>query len=224
MAEDDHHVLPDTPTKLIKPERFARNWLTPRVRSCVLLLVVTALLAGCAGPPSPKAAEATTHCGVGSAAPMASPSGGEADFALYGFPRVAVSQRFTPGVEGSISNSGITLVMPADMYTEALDFELLVGEEKAWQPCVEGEVAVIAPYAYRVTEAATGKRISRFDKPVSVSISDPRIVEGATYWLTSADHPPGVQASSNRPEVSGTVLRVTNGGARAGWFVTVPQS
>lgn len=215
-----------TVTRAATPGTVAQYRLGLRWLSALLPMLAATLLLGCASPNRTAApmGDVRADCGGAGGSAAGSPAGEEADFALHGFPRVAVSQRFTPGVESSISASAITLVMPADMYTEPLDFELLVGEEMAWVPCVEDKLAVVAPYAYRVTEPTTGKRIGRFDKPVSVSISDPRIVEGAAYWLTSADHPPTVQESSNKPEVVGSVLRVTNGGARAGWFVTVRQN
>lgn len=147
---------------------------------------------------------------------------GEPDLTLYGYPTVAAKARFTPGTPGAIAAGGIRLALPADLYTSPLDFELLIGDAGVWQPCVEANQLVIAPYAYRVTDPATGQRVGRFDKPVQVVVTDPRLVAPVAYWITSAENPARVRVSAN-PQVEGTTIRIENGSARLGWFTTVPK-
>jgi hypothetical protein len=136
---------------------------------------------------------------------------------------VAATERFTPGQELRISAGAVTVTMPGDSYTEPLQFELLVADEQLWQGCVPNAQVVIAPYAYRITDAASGNRVGRFDKPVTALISDPRIGSGTTYWTTAAANPPTGQPSSTQPQVEGNAIRVNNGSARFGWFATVPK-
>lgn len=187
-------------------------------------LALAVLVLGCTGL-APPTGERVTCPGVAhtDSAQSAAPPGDEPDFTLHGFPQVGAARRFVPGTEETLSAGQIALRLPPDLYTEPLEFELLLGDERAWQTCLPDPHVVIAPYAYRVTDPSTGKRIGRFDKPVDVAVTDPRIVQGATYWFTSATNPPTAQAASTTPSVVGTTFRWTNGSARAGWFTTVPK-
>ncbi len=142
---------------------------------------------------------------------------------MYGFPKIAGEAMFTPGQESKITSGDVSIIIPKDMYTEPLKFELLLGDEKLWQACVPDNKVVIAPYAYRITDPSTGKLIGRVDKPVSMSVTDPRIASNAEYWSTSAANPPTAQLSSAKPQMSGATFKVDNGSARVGWFVTVPR-
>ncbi|MBI2910826.1 MAG: hypothetical protein HYY05_01690 [Chloroflexi bacterium] len=151
------------------------------------------------------------------------PPTGEPDFTLFGYPRVGAKARFTPGAVTRIAASGIALELPPDLYTSPLDFELLTGDAAVWQPCVEANQTVIAPYAYRVTDPATGQRVGRFDKPVQVTVTDPRLTGAVAYWITSAQNPARVRAVAT-PPVQGASIQVENGSARLGWFTTVPKS
>jgi hypothetical protein len=193
-----------------------------------VLVGVTALLASCArsGTQSGGQTLEKVTCPTGVAAtsaPAGAASGGEPDFALYGFPRVAATERFTPGREQRVSAGSITVTLPGDFYTDPLQFELLVGDEQVWQGCVPDTQVVIAPYAYRVSDPAAGNRVGRFDKPVTAVISDPRIGAGTTYWTTAPANPPTGQPASAQPQVEGNAIRVNNGSARIGWFATVPR-
>jgi hypothetical protein len=104
-----------------------------------------------------------------------------------------------------------------------LQFELLVADEHVWQQGVPDAQVVIAPYAYRVTDPATGNRIGRFDKPVTAAISDSRIGAGTIYWTTAPANPPTGEPASTQPQVEGNAIRVNNGSARIGWFTTAPR-
>lgn len=188
-------------------------------------------MAGCAAPASP-AAPAGTPAGASAGGSVAQvrcsterpgTATGDPDFALYGFPQVAARQRFTPGSATTVSASGITVSLPSDLYTSPLEFELLTGDASVWQPCVEADQVVIVPYAYRVTDPATGQRVGRFDKPVKASIEDPRLGAPVTYWRTSAENPAKVAAFQEQPTLAGTTIEVENGSARIGWFATAPR-
>jgi hypothetical protein len=161
--------------------------------------------------------------GVASSSAPAGTASGEPDFALYGFARVAATERFTPGQEQRVSAGSIVVTLPSDFYTDPLQFELLLGDESGWQRCVPENLVVLAPYAYRVTDAATGSRVGRFDKPVTTTVSDPRIGAGTVYWTTAPANPPTAEPAGAQPQPDGTTIRVTNGSARIGWITTVPK-
>jgi hypothetical protein len=178
----------------------------------------------CGGCAVPQAAGADRAACEGVAQTGAETASDAPDFAAFGFPRVAAKQRFTPAQETTIAAEGLTLTLPADLYTEPLDFELLLGDEQAWQACAPSDQVVIAPYAYRATDPATGKRVGRFDKPVRAAVTDPRVVDPVSYWTTTPTSPPAVDVSSNKPAVTGTTAAVNNGSARFGWFFTILRS
>jgi hypothetical protein len=197
--------------------RGLSNWSLAR---CSLVAAALAL-AGCGLLGRPADAERYVCNGM-STAVNAPPAGSEADFAVYGYPTVAAQQQYTPGRETRIVADRFTLILPADFYTEPLNFELLTQDEAVWQRCVSDRV-VIAPYAYRATERESGKLVGRFDRPVRASISDPRISTEAHYWTTSPDPSPQLDELSDGVSVSGTTLSVPNGFARRGWLITVAR-
>ncbi|MBI4212922.1 MAG: hypothetical protein HY534_01305, partial [Chloroflexi bacterium] len=137
--------------------------------------------------------------------------------------RVAAVGRFVPGQTTTVSAAGISVTLPSNFHTEQLDFELLLGNAADWQPCVGSDRVVVAPYAYRVRETATGRAVGRFDNPVQAAITDPRIDSSSTYWITTAESPPTVEPSSNPHAIEGTTYVTENPAARRGWFLTVPR-
>jgi hypothetical protein len=201
--------------------------LMARLPASFALIGAALLLASCtprgAGSDGQRLSKITCPDGVAAAgAPAGAPSG-EPDFASYGFARVAATERFTPGQEQRVSAGPIVVTVPADFYTDPVQFELLLGDEQSWQRCVPENLVVIAPYAYRVTDPANGSRIGRFDKPVSTTVSDARIVPGTVYWTTAAANPPTAEPAGTQPQPDGTTIRVTNGSARIGWITTAPK-
>ncbi|MSQ24427.1 MAG: hypothetical protein EXR58_07775 [Chloroflexi bacterium] len=176
-------------------------------------------ISGC-GPRSDEASE--IHCSSVPDIPTGE-APADPEFTLYGFPRIAATGHFTPGQETTVSADAVRVTLPADLHTEPLDFELLLGNVSDWQPCMGSERIVISPYAFRATNSTTRKLIGRFDNPAISRITDPRIKSSALYWITSAENPPSVEPSSPQPPVEGTTVRVENQFTRRGWFVTVKR-
>ena len=88
-------------------------------------------------------------------------------------------------------------------------------------PCWQSDDAnrpIVAAWAFRVTDPATGQRVGRFDKPVQWSVTDPRIGEGSAVYNTSAANPPVVTDNATPGTVTGTTLSHAFGGAGAGWL------
>ncbi len=156
-------------------------------------------------------------------APVGPSAGDEPDFALYGFPRVVASEQFTPGRELRIRAERIEATIPPDFYTDPVRFEILVGDEQVWQRCMSDDLIVVAPYAYRVTDPASGSRVGRYDRPVAAVITDARIGAGAIFWTTTPAAPPVVEPASTQPRVESNTVQVNNPNARIGWFTTVPK-
>lgn len=200
-------------------------------KPAALLTLLALLLLSACGQPS----GGSTATGAASPRPegplqcvtvaVPSDSGGdEPDLTQYGYPQVAATHRFTPGQSSTVAMGAIVLSLPPDLYTDPLEFELLIGDSAPWQSCIGDQDTVMAPYAYRVRDPATGKRVGRFDKPVTMTFTDERVDDRAVYWITTATSPVTAEPSNSPWEIEGSTLRVTNSTARRGWFVTVPKS
>ncbi|HUS14026.1 MAG TPA: hypothetical protein VM536_03315, partial [Chloroflexia bacterium] len=111
---------------------------------------------------------------VAGARPAAAQTG-PADFTQFGFPQVADMVTFTPGTEATLKAGNQTVVLPADFISKTVTFELLTGDPSffaAALPADDKDSAIVATFAFRVTDPATGQRVARFDKPVQWSVSD----------------------------------------------------
>ncbi len=146
---------------------------------------------------------------------------GPADFTQFGYPTVAASVDFTPGTAATLTAGTQQVILPADFISKTVKFELLVGDASFFKPLLapdDAEHPIVAAWAFRVTDATTGARIGRFDKPVQWSVTDPRIGEGSAVYNTSAANPPVITDNSVPGTVTGTTLAHTFGGAGVGWL------
>jgi hypothetical protein len=146
---------------------------------------------------------------------------GPADFTQFGYPTVAASVMFTPGTAATLTAGNQTVVLPADFISKTVQFELLTGDPAFFKPLLESDDQarpIVAAWAFRVTDPATGQRVARFDKPVQWSVTDPRIGEGSAVYNTSAANPPVVTDNSVPGTVTGTTLAHSFGGAGVGWL------
>src|SRR5581483_9247126 len=111
--------------------------------------------------------------------------------------------------------------LPADLYTDPLQFQLLVGDESVWQSCVGAQRRVFYPYAFRTIDAS-GKRVGRWDKPIDIQITDDTIAQGIVYWVITPSAPVRARPAPQQPALSGHTLQISQPAARAGWFFTLP--
>src|SRR4051794_35069157 len=128
-----------------------------------------------------------------STARPASAQGGAADLGQFGYPTVLGTVTFTPGTQATVSGGNQMVVLPADFISKTVKFELLTGDNTQWAkllPADDQGRQILASFAFRVTDPATGNRVGRFDKPVVWSVTDPAAVAGAEIYNTSAANPP----------------------------------
>src|SRR5438270_902210 len=97
------------------------------------------------------------------------------DMTQFGFPRVTGSATFTPGQAVTITAGTQTVVLPADFISKTVKFEFLEGDPALFAANLGAQqgMDVIATFAFRVTDPATGQLVARFDKPVAWSVTDP---------------------------------------------------
>lgn len=146
------------------------------------------------------------------------------DFAQFGYPRVTAQVEFTPGQAATLTAGGQRVEIPADALSVPARFELLEGDPTFFAPFVNGQ-QVVATFAFRVTNTATGERIAGFDVPVQWSITDPQIVAASAVFDTSPTNPPTVVPNGVSPgTVTGQTLahpfRITT----VGWLVLNPAT
>lgn len=145
------------------------------------------------------------------------------DFAEFGFPRVTAQVDFTPGQPAVLETERQRVEIPADALSVPARFELLEGDPAFFTPHVGGQ-QVVATFAFRVTDLATGQRIAAFTTPVQWSITDAEIGAASAVFDTSPANPPTVVPNGVSPgTVTGQTLahpfRITT----VGWLVLNPS-
>jgi hypothetical protein len=152
---------------------------------------------------------------------------GPADLGQFGYPTVADSVTFTPGQAATLTAGTQQVVLPADFISKTVTFELLTGDASFFKPLLESDDQnrpILAAWAFRVTDPATGQRVARFDKPVQWSVTDPRVADGTSVYNTRAANPPVVTENTTPGTISGTTFAHGFGGAGVGWLALGPAS
>lgn len=169
------------------------------------LLVFVSLVTLALGVAIPAAAQATVP-----------------DMTQFGFPQVMATVNFTPGQATSLTAGDQRVDIPADMLSKPVKFEFLEGDPSFFHQNLEADdasKAVLATFAFRVTDTSTGQLVGRFDKPVTWSITNSQITSESEVYNTSPANPPKITANSSPGTVQGTTLTHPFGGAGVGWIV-----
>ncbi len=161
---------------------------------------------------------------VAGARPAAAQTG-PADFTQFGFPQVAAAVTFTPGQAATLNAGTQQVILPADFISKTVKFELLTGDPATFAPLLASDDQgrpILAAWAFRVTNVATGQRVARFDKPVQWSVTDPRVAAGTSVYNTSAANPPVITDNPSAGTITGTTFAHPFVGAGVGWLVLGP--
>ncbi len=142
------------------------------------------------------------------------------DFTQHGFPQVVASTTLAMGAAGSLSYGGMTVQIPAGAFDCAVKFELLQGPIATFQaPAGQN---VIADFAFRVIETATGRLIGTFQKPVTFTLQSSAVSHRSIYYNVSTS---GMLTPNPVPAtISGTTLSHPIPVAMVGWAVTSPAA
>lgn len=185
-----------------------------RAAGGVALAAAAALLGAACGGTAPPSS--------GSAPPQsASPSAAlPAGMTAYGFSQVAASVSFSPGTAAHLQGGNVTVTVPANALSAPATFQLLLGDTAYWQTLAPAGQTVVAAFAFRVVDSASGAEITKFQAPVVAAITDSRIVASSHYLDTTRAQPPTVVANPKGPVITGTTLTHGNIGDGVGWLVT----
>lgn len=151
---------------------------------------------------------------------------GADDFSQFGFPQVSASVTFTPGQATTLTAGTQQVMLPADFVKQPVKFELLMGDPNFFTPLLASDDRsrpILAAFAFRVTDLATGKLVETFDKEVEWSLTDSRVAAGSEIYDTSAANPPKITANSEPGTVSGTTFTHSFDGADEGWVAVGPK-
>lgn len=163
---------------------------------------------------------------IGVHAAAARPAGAD-DFTQFGFPQISASVLFTPGQAATLTAGTQQVVLPADFISKTVKFELLTGDPNVFTPLLASDDRsrpILAAFAFRVTDMATGQQIASFDKEVQWSVTDPRVAAGTDVYDTSAANPPKITENPTPGTVSGTTFTHSFDGADDGWLALGPQA
>lgn len=144
---------------------------------------------------------------------------GAPDWTLHGFPLIVSSQQITPGTAATVTSGPFKIQIPGDAFTEGVTFNLLVGDPTIFKDqAPAGQVPILA-FAFNV-ENVQGQLIEKFNTPLTLSATDPRIFADSQYYNVSTDgtltaNPTGLQVKDGQ-------LTHPISGASAGWVVTSP--
>src|SRR5437763_1073205 len=144
----------------------------------------------------------------------------------FGFPNVTASATFTPGQAITLTAGTQSVQLPADFISKTVKFEFLEGSPSFFAPnlgAAQG-MDIVATFAFRVTDPATGQLVGRFDKPVLWSITDPRITADSKVFNATPANPPTITANPTPGTVQGNTLSHSFGGAGVGWLVLNPAA
>lgn len=155
------------------------------------------------------------------------------DLTKYGYPDVLATLFLVPGQSASITvpdqyaqgkaSGSMTISIPANAFSDPVRFELLAAPNSDWQSDVAPDLVVVANFAYRVTDLATGQPVESFSAPLTYSVTDPMITADSVYWATTASSPIKLIDANKTSKISGDTLVHATPVASVGWIVTTPK-
>ena len=106
-------------------------------------------------------------------------------------------------------------------------FEFLEGDPNFFAQNLSGDdqgKQVLATFAFRVTDPATGQLVGKFDKPVVWSVTGAAIDSESDVYNVSAANPPKITENPTKGTLQGNTLTHSFGGAGVGWLVLGPPA
>ena len=146
----------------------------------MLAAAVAAAALACGGAPGWRASRSATAVyttGTVASAP---------DFTAMGFTQELGSDDIGPA-GGAVSAGAIAVGIPAGAFDAPVRFEVLGSDISMFSGMAPFGMKPVLAYAFRVTASGSGRLVTAFRKPVSVTISDPAIGDRSMYYRISTD-------------------------------------
>lgn len=143
------------------------------------------------------------------------------DWTLNGFPTIIASQQISSGQAANIQAGPYTIQVPAGAFSGTVTLQIYAGNPSNWMSkAPSGETPVLA-FALDAINS-NGQLISKFNKPLMLTATDPAIQSGSKYYNVAksgalSPNPTGMQ-------VSASVLSHPLAADVVGWVITTPTS
>ncbi len=185
---------------------FARSFLAA---GALILLALAACAPRAAGPTT---AAATAGPTVPAATPLptqtptpppVNPGSVSPDWTGLGFPTVLATQELAAGAAATIKAGPYTIDIPAGAFSGPVRFTLLSGDPTHFADKAPAHEQPILAFALNVLDTRANLLIQDFDKPLQLTISDPRITSQVKYYNIGPDgaygpDPEGLQVSAGK--------------------------
>jgi len=152
----------------------------------------------------------------------------------FGYPYVLKTINFQPGHALTVTVADTyakgmapghaTYTIPANAFTMPVTFQILAGTNTYWDGMVKSNEKVVANFAYLVTDPATGQIVTKFNAPITYSVTDSMITKDSIYWATTAASPPRLIDANKASKITGTMLEHATPLSAVGWIITTPKS
>ena len=140
------------------------------------------------------------------------------DLSQHGFPNVVASTKLAPGAAGSVRFGPVSVQIPAGAFRGAVKFDLLEGPISNFQAAAPAGQQVVADFALRVVDTATGQLIGTFQKPVTVTVAQSGITPASVLANVSAA---GQLTPNVSAKITGSVLTLPVTSATVGAAVLI---
>ena len=141
------------------------------------------------------------------------------DFTQHGFSSVVATTNLGAGAAGTLHYGPITVAIPAGTFPAAVKFELLTAAPASIQ--VPAGQSLVSALAFKVVDTATGQLITKFTKPIQVTVQSPAVTSASAGFSVGAN---GSLTASSGTSVSGHTMTRSISNASSGFAVTRPAS
>ena len=143
------------------------------------------------------------------------------DWTLNGFPQIIASEQIPSGQAADIQAGPYTIHVPAGAFSQTVTLQVYAGDPSNWMSKVASSETPVLALALGVMDA-NGQLIGTFNKPLTLTATDPAIMSGSQYY--NVDTSGTLTANSTGLQVSASELTHPLAAAGVGWVITTPTS
>jgi D-xylose transport system substrate-binding protein len=170
---------------------------------------------------APTAAATTTPTTVPTISPASAAAAADSpDWTKLGFQSTLAARDITPGSAATIKAGPFSIDVPADTFTNTVKFQVLTGDLARFIDKAPSGEAPILDFAFNVLDTKTNQLVEDFNKPVTLTATDPGIAADSMYYDLGPDGTYGQNPTGMK--VSGGQLIHPVGSAGVAWVITTP--
>ena len=154
-------------------------------------------------------------------AELASQAATSPDWTTHGFLAVIKAQEFTPGTATTISASPYTIQIPADAFSQTVNILVLTGNPSDFKDQLPSNQVPTLAFALNV-ENLQNQYVVQFNKPITVTVNDTRIVTGSKYFNIAMDGT--LSPNPNALQVKSGELQQSVSNTNNAWLISVPPA